>query len=1114
MLIRGLVIALLVVHGAIAETPIESALAKPILSQGQTASEWKRFVQRRIPPLTYPASASDWDTQAATLRTAFLDKVVYNGTPPAWRDSPVNVEWLGDIDSGKGYRIRKLRYEAVPGLWIAALLYEPIGLTQKVPAVLNVNGHVGPPGKAFEEEQIRCINLAKRGMLALHPEWLSFGELGNSEFGHNRLALLDVCGISGLSVFYNAMKRGLDVLAEYPQTDTTRIAMTGLSGGGWQTILLSALDTRIALTAPNAGYSGLLSRTEYTQDIGDYEQVPSDFLLAGDFTHLTAMLAPRPALLIYNEKDNCCFESYRARPSVYDPIIPYYLLYGKGDSFAYHENIDPGTHNYDVDNRQTFYQFLDTHFGLNTPDEDLPYDGELLTPEQLVCGLPENNATFVSLALQAADALKRPAVPARGTPEYDAWRTDLQRRLAEVLRLQVVPATATEAGTAEVDGLHLVRYRIRVGEWTLPAVVMTAAGTTPSKVTLMASDTGRAAIQAKAVAAAKDGAAVVLVDPVYLGESTLHPSSAWQYGLFIAATGERLLGLQTAQLVAVSQWARALYPDTAFTCSANGPIASVATLCAVAMDPNASIPVEVDEAPSTFRDLIAQNVDPKSALPLFCFGLLTVADMDDLRATANVSNVRSFDLSVRVAFPADRGQPLGSLFEVRDAEGRVLFGAGIDDSHATYIRDNNRQLVFYHKAIDKQVSVTKLDKPYDTDHNGTRLLTDGKELIAIHNYGNPVEIKTLDANNAWQRYDAPWVQDAQSFTGLQFVNNKRLVFTANQIRYDGNIIYDSKHGGGMYYYANGRFYIFHADPQRIYVCEWTPESGGTIDADAGFMFAIEGNVFTYGTYGDTVLIATNVGNVYTHTKNEFRQIRATDGKSWQAYGMLTLYDKLVIGHYPTGSLYQYDANGLQLFSPAIPVPDAVSANAREAQTLAIYGGELYAGVWPWGELWRYDSDANAWAFVTRVFDSPEPNKDDQEPFARAMKGKADDYNYWGQRITSLTNHENALYIATFNKRGMPFKPAEHDMIDADTLAQYGRVHKLVGNTQIATSFEMKPETTFRFIYSDKQMAVYQDGKCIVEISPTAVGLEGRVPTETRLGTGIYGPTAGTVVALD
>ena len=103
-----------------------------------------------------------------------LDKIVFRGQAAEWRGAPAQVEWLDRIDGGEGYSIRKLRYEALPGLWIPALLYEPMDISGQVPVVMNVNGH-DSKGKAAEYKQIRCINQAKRGMLALNVEWLGMG---------------------------------------------------------------------------------------------------------------------------------------------------------------------------------------------------------------------------------------------------------------------------------------------------------------------------------------------------------------------------------------------------------------------------------------------------------------------------------------------------------------------------------------------------------------------------------------------------------------------------------------------------------------------------------------------------------------------------------------------------------------------------------------------------------------------------------------------------------------------------------------------------------------------------------------------------------------------------
>ncbi|HGJ64112.1 TPA: hypothetical protein ENS27_01840, partial [bacterium] len=170
-----------------------------------------------------PKTADEWIKKSDELRQDILKKIVYYGVPKKWYKDNPQIVWGDTIETDKGYIIRKLRYSALPNLWIPALLYEPKEIKGKVPAILNVNGHVGPPGKTQDYEQIRCINLAKRGMLALHPEWLVFGELGTDDFKHNRLAYLDLCGATGLSVFYLAMKRGIDVLEMNQNTDPKRI---------------------------------------------------------------------------------------------------------------------------------------------------------------------------------------------------------------------------------------------------------------------------------------------------------------------------------------------------------------------------------------------------------------------------------------------------------------------------------------------------------------------------------------------------------------------------------------------------------------------------------------------------------------------------------------------------------------------------------------------------------------------------------------------------------------------------------------------------------------------------------------------------------------------------
>jgi hypothetical protein len=203
-------------------------------------------------------------------------------------------------------------------------------------------------------QQIRCINLARRGMLALNVEWFNFGQLNAANYHHGRMNQLDLCGTSGLAPFYLSLKRGLDVLLSHPRADTTRVAVSGLSGGGWQTIYISALDTRVTLTNPVAGYSSFHTRIKHFKDLGDSEQTPCDMATVADYDHLTAMMAPRAALLTYNSKDECCFESGYALPPLLEGAAPFFKLYDRKQSLRGHVNHNPGTHNYEKDNREAF----------------------------------------------------------------------------------------------------------------------------------------------------------------------------------------------------------------------------------------------------------------------------------------------------------------------------------------------------------------------------------------------------------------------------------------------------------------------------------------------------------------------------------------------------------------------------------------------------------------------------------------------------------------------------------------------------------------------------------------------------------------------------------------
>ena len=141
------------VFGQSEPNEISQVLGEEILAPSVAVHQVKSYILSRVAPPPSATNAQQWTEQAKRLRQHLLQDVVFHGWPDEWVNASPKFEDLGVIETGQGYRLRKLRYEIVPGFQSVAILYEPEKLQGKVPAILNVNGHVGPPGKPVEYKQ-------------------------------------------------------------------------------------------------------------------------------------------------------------------------------------------------------------------------------------------------------------------------------------------------------------------------------------------------------------------------------------------------------------------------------------------------------------------------------------------------------------------------------------------------------------------------------------------------------------------------------------------------------------------------------------------------------------------------------------------------------------------------------------------------------------------------------------------------------------------------------------------------------------------------------------------------------------------------------------------------
>lgn len=614
---------------------INEALQVSILAPQQTLEETRRFAAARIPEVPSFKTVEEWQQYADTTRKAALERVVFRGAAEEWRKAWTKVERLDVIDGGPGYKIQKLRLEVLPELWIPGLLYLPENVAQNAPVFLNVNGH-DPLGKAAEYKQARCIHMARNGVIALNLEWFGMGQLRTPGFVHGRMNQLDLCGATGIAPFYLAMSRSLDFLLSLENADSTRVGVAGLSGGGWQTILISSLDTRVTLCNPVAGYSSFRTRIDNFSDLGDSEQTPVDLGITSDYAQLTAMLAPRAALLTFNEKDNCCFASGHAMGPLVQAASPVYELFNQKARLRTHVNSDPGDHNFLLDNRKALYRMIRDHWFAGNEQafatEEMPVEKELKTAEQLQVAMPTIIQDFHTLAVKLSESLPRTTTRPAEKPAVEQWRKVEQEKLRAVVR----PISGTVTGeklTCTMDGaITVTQWKLKVGtDWSVPAIELSKDGST--KWAIVINDEGRKQSAEKVRELLQQGHRVLAVDPFYFGESSI-AERGYLWALMVSTVGERPLGVQTGQILAISEWIRQEFQASPISLVTSGPRTGVIGLVARALNPEQISAVEENQPLSSLKDVIHRNFSVEQAPELFCAGLLEVTDLAQLRELA------------------------------------------------------------------------------------------------------------------------------------------------------------------------------------------------------------------------------------------------------------------------------------------------------------------------------------------------------------------------------------------------------------------------------------------------------------------------------------------------
>jgi hypothetical protein len=259
----------------------------------------------------------------------------------------------------------------VPGLHVTALVYVPDAPAGPKPAVLVGCGH-SPLGKAFVNYQNIAGRLAKRGYVVIC--WDPVGQGERSQFwdqARNRSRYNLVCGehailgnlatLAGTSLtrwmVWDGM-RAVDYLLTRADVDPKRLAITGTSGGGFQSLWIGALDPRIAVVAPSAFPTALPARMAnriFDDPDSDPEQDPFGLVSSGvDHAGLLLLAYPRAIHVSAAVQDFFPIEGTR---KTMREVTAIYERLGLGDRIKLKEGYH--RHAYSDENQLSAFAFID-----------------------------------------------------------------------------------------------------------------------------------------------------------------------------------------------------------------------------------------------------------------------------------------------------------------------------------------------------------------------------------------------------------------------------------------------------------------------------------------------------------------------------------------------------------------------------------------------------------------------------------------------------------------------------------------------------------------------------------------------------------------------------------
>lgn len=293
------------------------------------------------------ASAEAFEKSAQPYRQAFCESIGY---PPPGEvpQEEAAFEQIGEDAVGTYFRAK---IAILPGVHAEGIYIVPKSLAanEKAPLVIAMHGGGGSPevalfhGGANYHDMVR--GGVKRGYIVFAPQHLFSAEGYPKDVRQRTDDRLRLVGTSLTAVEIAKITRSLDLLLQRPEVDAERVAMVGLSYGGYYALVTAAVEPRIKVTVCSCYYGVQEARYER-----DELSIPSDFRFQDRFTlfrdsDLAALICPRALQIQAGSTDGV---DHREGGKLLAPeSAAYYSKLGVSDRFQHlvfeggHEFHDP-----------------------------------------------------------------------------------------------------------------------------------------------------------------------------------------------------------------------------------------------------------------------------------------------------------------------------------------------------------------------------------------------------------------------------------------------------------------------------------------------------------------------------------------------------------------------------------------------------------------------------------------------------------------------------------------------------------------------------------------------------------------------------------------------------